>query len=170
MRSKNKSCSLQVSSYWFIWTKAKVWRSGIDSTFTVAMVTKNCRINRQKIWKWPFWSKFETCKRGINTEHKQIPKNILTRPNDEIYHGLQFIKRVFYYSLVLITYSKKSDSKSLKFGLKWQFLYIRPILLTILVTIATSKSKTNAIILHLGYSPNKPIRLNWWKATFTFWL
>ena len=37
---KNKSCSSQVSSYWFIRTIAKVQRSSIDSTFTVAMVTK----------------------------------------------------------------------------------------------------------------------------------
>ena len=32
-------------------------------------------------------------------------------------------------------------SKSLKFGLKWQFLYFKPILSVILVTIATGKSK-----------------------------
>ena len=52
---------------------------------------------------------------------------------------------------------KKSVSKSLKFGLKGQFLYIKPILLNILVTIATSIGKINARILHLGYSSNKPI-------------
>ena len=40
MRSKNKSCSSQVSSYLFIRTIIKVLSSGIDSTFTVAMVTK----------------------------------------------------------------------------------------------------------------------------------
>ena len=39
MRSKAKSCSSQVSSYYFIRTIAKVLKSGIDSTFTVAMVT-----------------------------------------------------------------------------------------------------------------------------------
>ena len=65
---------------------------------------------------------------------------------------------------------KKSVSKSLKFGLKWQFLYFKPILSAILVTIATGKSKINARILHLGYSSNKPIRWNWWKAIFSFWL
>ena len=27
-----------------------------------------------KIGKSPFWSKFETCNRGIDIEHKQIPK------------------------------------------------------------------------------------------------
>ena len=32
---------------------------------------------------------------------------------------------------------KKSVSKSLKFGLKWQFLYFKPILSAILVSIAT---------------------------------
>ena len=32
-------------------------------------------------------------------------------------------------------------SKSLKFGLKWQFLYLKPILSAILVTLATGKSK-----------------------------
>ena len=53
---------------------------------------------------------------------------------------------------------KKSVSKSLKFGLKWQFLYFKPILSSILVTIATGKSKINARILHLGYSSNKSIR------------
>ena len=36
---------------------------------------------------------------------------------------------------------KKLVSKSLKFGLKWQFLYSKPILSAILVTIATGKSK-----------------------------
>ena len=56
---------------------------------------------------------------------------------------------------------KKSVSKSLKFGLKWQFLYFKPILSAILVTIATGQSNPNARILHLGYSSNKPIRWNW---------
>ena len=37
-------------------------------------------------------------------------------------------------------------SKSLKFGLKWQFLYFKPILSAVLVTIATGKSKINARI------------------------
>ena len=40
MKSKNKSCSSQVSFYYIIRTKAKVQRSGIYLTFTVAMVTK----------------------------------------------------------------------------------------------------------------------------------
>ena len=35
-----ESCSLQVSSYKFIRTIAKVLKYGIDLTFTVAMVTK----------------------------------------------------------------------------------------------------------------------------------
>ena len=52
---------------------------------------------------------------------------------------------------------KKSVSKSLEFGLKWHFLYFKPILSAILVTIATDKNKINARILHLGYSYNKPI-------------
>ena len=59
-------------------------------------------------------------------------------------------------SLYLIL--KKSVSKSLKFGIKWQFLYFKPILSPILVTIATGKSKIKARILHLCYSSNKPIR------------
>ena len=53
---------------------------------------------------------------------------------------------------------KKSVSKSLNFGIKWKFLYFKSILLAILVTTATGKSKINARILHLGYSSNKPIR------------
>ena len=52
---------------------------------------------------------------------------------------------------------KKSVSKSLKFGLKWQFLFFKPILSAVLATIATGKSKINARILHLGYSSNKPM-------------
>ena len=47
---------------------------------------------------------------------------------------------------------KTSVSKSLKFCLIWQFLYFKPILSAILVTIATDKSKINARILDLGYS------------------
>ena len=41
--------------------------------------------------------------RGINIEHKQIQKNILT--DDENYHGTQYIKRFFWYLLVLISNS-----------------------------------------------------------------
>ena len=51
------------------------------------------------------WSKFEACNRGINIEHKQIPKNILT--DDENYYGTQYIKRFFWYLLVLISNSEK---------------------------------------------------------------
>ena len=58
-----------------------------------------------------------------------------------------------------------ADNLFLKIGLqkpqiwlKWQFLYFKPILSAILVTIATGKSKIKARILHLGYSSNKPIR------------
>ena len=40
LRSKNKSCSSQVSLYYFTRTIAKVQNSGIDLNFTVAMVTK----------------------------------------------------------------------------------------------------------------------------------
>ena len=103
----------------------------------------------------------ETCNRGINIEHKQIPKKYLT--DDENYHGTQYIKRLFFccffgICLCLHLILKKSVSKSLKFGLKWQFLYLKPILSAILVTIATGKSKINARILHFGYSSNKPIR------------
>ena len=69
------------------------------------------------------------------------------------------LKVFFWYLLVLISkFLKKLVSNSLKFGLKWQFLYFKPILLPILVTIATGKSKINAGILHLDYSSNKPIR------------
>ena len=70
-------------------------------------------------------------------------------------------KGFFLYLLVLISnniYLKISVSKSLKFGLKWQFLYFKPILSAILVTIATGKSKINARILHLGYSSIEQIR------------
>ena len=48
--------------------------------------------------------------------------------------------------------------KNLKQNLKWQFLYFKPILYAILVTIATGKSKIYARILYLGYSSNKQIR------------
>ena len=41
---------------------------------------------------------------------------------------------------------RKSVSKSLKFSLKWQFLHFKPIMLAILVTKATGKSKINARI------------------------
>ena len=70
------------------------------------------------------------------------------------------IKGVFGICLCWYLILKKSVSKSLKFGLKWQFLYFNPNLSAILVTIATGKSKINARILHLGYSSNKPIRWN----------
>ena len=52
MRSKNKSCSSEVSSYQFIRAIAKVLKSGIDSTFTVAIYgNKNGCQNRLKIEK-----------------------------------------------------------------------------------------------------------------------
>ena len=62
------------------------------------------------------------------------------------------ILKGFFFGICLCWYLilKKSVSKSLKFGLKWQFLYFKPILSAILVTIATGKSKINARILHLG--------------------
>ena len=95
------------------------------------------------------WSKFKTCNKGINIEHKQKEKHILT--DDENYHGTQYIKSFFFwYLLVLI-------SKSLKIGLQkpqiWPKIAIslfKPILSAILVTIATGKNKINARILHLG--------------------
>ena len=40
MRPKNENCFSQVSSYKFIRTIAQVLKSGLDSIFTVAMVTK----------------------------------------------------------------------------------------------------------------------------------
>ena len=51
MRSKNKSCSPQVSSYKFVRTITKVLKSGIDLTFTVANGNKNGRQNVLKIGK-----------------------------------------------------------------------------------------------------------------------
>ena len=121
------------------------------------MVIKKARQNKLIIGKWPFWSKYETFNRGINIEHKQIPKNIST--DDENYHGTQNIK-FFLYLLV------KSVSKSLKFGLKWQFLYFKPTLLAILVTIATGKSIKNARTFHLDYFSNKPIKMKLVKSNF----
>ena len=79
MKSKNRSCFSQVSSNKFIITIAKVKKSGIDSTSTVAMVTRMVRKNMLKIGKWPFWSKYKTCNRGINIEHKQIPNRYFIR-------------------------------------------------------------------------------------------
>ena len=56
----------------------------------------------------------------LSTSKYQI--DILT--DDENYHSTQYIKRFVWYSLVLIPNpSKKSVSKGLKFGTKWQFLY-----------------------------------------------
>ena len=78
------------------------------------------------------------------------------------------LKGVFGICLCWYLFLKKSVSKSLKFGLKWQFLFFKPILSAILVTIATGKSKINARILHLGYISNKQIRWNWWKRNFQF--
>ena len=49
-----------------------------------------------------FWSKFETCNRGIDIEHKQILKKNI-RTDDENYHGTQNIKSFFWYLLVLIS-------------------------------------------------------------------
>ena len=40
------------------------------------------------------WSKFGTFNRGINIEHKQMPKNILT--DDENCRGTQYIKSFFF--------------------------------------------------------------------------
>ena len=40
MRPKNENCFSQVSSYLLIRTIAQVLKSGIDSIFTAAMVTK----------------------------------------------------------------------------------------------------------------------------------
>ena len=60
--------------------------------------------------------------------------------------------------LCLYLVLKKIVSKSLKFGLKWQFLYFKLILSAILVNLETIKSKLNARILHLAHSSNKPIR------------
>ena len=51
------------------------------------------------------------------------------------------LKGIFGICLCWYLILKKSVSKSLKFGLKWQFLYFEPILLAILVTIATDKVK-----------------------------
>ena len=65
---------------------------GIKSTFTVAMVTKMAtKIGENR--KLPIFSKFETFDRGINIEHKQIPKVILTDERD--YQSTQHIKRIF---------------------------------------------------------------------------
>ena len=78
-------------------------KSGIDSNFYGCYGNKNGRQNMLKIGKLPFWSKFETCNRGINIEHKQIPKHILT--DDDDYHGTSYIKRFFWYLRVLISNS-----------------------------------------------------------------
>ena len=78
------------------------------------------------------------------------------------------IKGLFGICLCRYLILKKSVSKSLKFSLIWQFLYFKPILLAILVTIATGKSKINARILHLGYSSNKPTKWKLVKSNFQF--
>ena len=45
-------------------------------------------------------------------------------------------KFVWYLSVLVSNTLKKSLSKSLKFGPKWQFLYLKPILVAIFVTMA----------------------------------
>ena len=53
------------------------------------------------------------------------------------------ILKVFWYSLVLISnFKKKIVSKSLKFSPKSQFLYFKPILVAIFVTIVMVKVKS----------------------------
>ena len=42
MRPKNENCFSLVSSYYFVRTLAQVLKSGIDSIFTIAKVTKMC--------------------------------------------------------------------------------------------------------------------------------
>ena len=66
-------------------------------------------------------------------------KDILT--DDENYLDTQHIKRILWYLAVLISNSLKIGLKSLKFGPKWQYLYFKPILSAIFVTIATVKLK-----------------------------
>ena len=51
------------------------------------------------------------------------------------------LKGFFWYLAVLSNFSKNKVSKSLKFGPKWQFLYFKPTLLAIFVTIAMVKLK-----------------------------
>ena len=80
------------------------------------------------------------------------------------------LKGFFGICLCLYLILKKTVSKSLKFGLKWQFLYFKPILSAILVTIATGKSKINARILQLGYSSDKPNKMKLVKINFQFWV
>ena len=61
---------------------------------------------------------------------------------DENYHCTQHIKRIFWYLAVLISiFFKNRSQKSLKFGPKWQFLYFKPNLSSIFVTIPTVKFK-----------------------------
>ena len=54
---------------------ALVLKSGINLTYTVAMVTKMAT----KKGNGPFWNKFETFDREINIEHKKIPKIYFNR-------------------------------------------------------------------------------------------
>ena len=61
---KNNSQSVKVL-YWF--------------DFNGCYGNKNGRQNRLKIGKLQFWSKFETCYREINIEHKHIPKKYYNR-------------------------------------------------------------------------------------------
>ena len=93
MRSKNKSCCSQVSSHQFIRTIVKMLKVWHWFNFYCCYDNKNGLQNMLKIGKRPFWSKFETCNRGINIEHEQIPTNILT--DNEKYNGTQYIKRFF---------------------------------------------------------------------------
>ena len=101
---------------------------------------KNGRQNRLKIGNWPFWSIFKTCNRGINIDRKQLPKTYYNRwwklSRRTIYLKVSFCICLCWYLIL-----KNSVSKSLKYGLKWQFLYFKTILLAILVTIATGKSR-----------------------------
>ena len=69
--------------------------------------------------------------------------------------GTLFASGALFWCYIIIN---KLYIKKRLFGLKWQFLYFKPILSAPLVTIDTDKSKIKARLLHLGYSSNKPIR------------
>ena len=74
-------------------------------TFTVAMVTQNCRKNRLNIGNLQYSSKIERFYREINIEHKQIPKGILTEDEINQLEGKQHITRIFRYFAVLTSNS-----------------------------------------------------------------
>ena len=68
------------------------------------------------------------------------------------------LKVLLVFSCIIYLIPKNRSSKALlKIGLKWQFLFFKPILGVIFVTMATVKL-IKCRLLHLGFSSKQPIK------------